>query len=208
MVTATINRALSCERWPSQRRSGSQRTRRTRACYTEYLLTLPMPVIPDALQTDRKLRSFTMIFFIPVSTGTFLFRKDDLTADLSALRGLLSNCLLLCYRHDGQSYIFPSIFKGVKFYPLEDHKKITSFHRRTKPWNTLIHSHLWLIASGAQSLSTVWKSTYEESCTTAYSGCCSSFSWSGFLMEWSYTGCFSAINYRSRRFSPWHTAQE
>ena len=61
-----------------------------------------MPVIPDALQTDRKLRSFTMIFFIPVSTGTFLFRKDDLTADLSALRGLLSNCLLLCYRHDGQ----------------------------------------------------------------------------------------------------------
>ena len=102
MVTATINRALSCERWPSQRRSGSQRTRRTRACYTEYLLTLPIPVIPDALQTDRKLRSFTMISFIPVSTGTFLFRKDDLTADLSALRGLLSNCLLLCYRHDGQ----------------------------------------------------------------------------------------------------------
>ena len=78
---------------------------------------LPMPVIPDALQTDRKLRSFTMIFFIPVSTGTFLFRKDDLTADLSALRGLLSNCLLLCYRHDGQSYIFPSILKGGNFFP-------------------------------------------------------------------------------------------
>ena len=97
-----------------------------------------------------------------------------------------------------------------KILSLQDLKKITSFHRRTKPWNTLIHSHsdLWLIASGAQSLSTVWKSTYEESCTTAYSGCCSSFSWSGFLMEWSYTGCFSAINYRSRRFSPWHTAQE
>ena len=91
---------------------------------------------------------------------------------------------------------------------LQDHKKITSFHRRTKPWNILIRSHLWLIASGAQSLSTVWKSTYEESCTTAYSGYCSSFSWSGFLMEWSYTGCFSAINHRSRRFSLWHTAQE
>lgn len=78
---------------------------------------LPMPVIPDALQTDRKLRSFTMIFFIPVSTGTFLFRKDELTADLSALWGLLSNCLLLCYRHDGQSYIFPSILKGRNFFP-------------------------------------------------------------------------------------------
>lgn len=48
---------------------------------------LPMPVMQDALQTDRKLKSFTMIFFIPVSTGTFLFRKDDLTADLSAKRG-------------------------------------------------------------------------------------------------------------------------
>ena len=96
--------------------------------------------------------------------------------------------------------IFFLRFSRDKILPLEDHKKITSFHRRTKPWNILIHSDLWLIASGAQSLSTVWKSTYEESCTTAYSGCCSSFSWLGFLMEWSYTGCFSAINHRSRRF--------
>ena len=94
---------------------------------------LPMPVIPDALQTDRKLRSFTMIFFIPVSTGTFLFRKDDLTADLSALRGLLSNCLLLCYRHDGQKAIFFLRFSRSEILLLEDHKKITSFHRRTKP---------------------------------------------------------------------------
>ena len=31
--------------------------------------------------------------------------------------GLLSNCLLLCYRHDGQSYIFPSIFRGRNFFP-------------------------------------------------------------------------------------------
>ena len=122
--------------------------------------------------------------------------------------GGFHQCLLLCYRHDGQKAIFFLRFSRSEILLLEDHKKITSFHRRTKPWNTLIHSHLWLIASGAQSLSTVWKSTYEESCTTAYSGCCSSFSWSGFLMEWSYTGCFSAINHRSRRFSQWHTAQE
>ena len=109
----------------------------------------------------------------------------------------------------GKAIFFLRFSRG-KILPLEDHKKITSFHRRTKPWNTLIHSHsdLWLIASGAQSLSTVWKSTYEESCTTAYSGCYSSFSWSDFLTEWSYTGCFSAINHRSRRFSLWHMAQE
>ena len=98
--------------------------------------------------------------------------------------------------------------EGRKSLPFRITRKSTSFHRRTKPWNILIRSHLWLTTSGAKSLSTVWKSTYEESCTTAYSGCCSSFSWSGFLMEWSYTGCFSAINHRSRRFSQWHTAQE
>ena len=127
MVAATINRALSCERWPSQWRSGSQRTRRTRACYTEYLLMLPMPVIPDALQTNRKLRSFTMIFFIPVSTGTFLFRKDDLTADLSALRGVLSNCLLLCYRHDGQKLYFSFDLEGIKSCPFRISRKSHHF---------------------------------------------------------------------------------
>ena len=168
---------------------------------------LPMPVIPDALQTDRKLRSFTMIFFIPVSTGTFLFRKDDLAADLSALRGFYQTVYCCAIGMTGKAIFFLRFSRG-KILPLEDHKKITSFHRRTKPWNILIRSHLWLIASGAQSLSTVWKSTYEESCTTAYSGCCSSFSWSDFLTEWSYTGCFSAINHRSRRFSQWHTAQK
>ena len=127
MVAATINRALSCERWPSQWRSGSQRTRRTGACYTEYLLMLPMPVIPDALQTNRKLRSFTMIFFIPVSTGTFLFRKDDLTADLSALRGVLSNCLLVCYRHDGQKLYFSFDLEGIKSCPFRISRKSHHF---------------------------------------------------------------------------------
>ena len=73
---------------------------------------LPMPVIPDALQTDRKPKSFIMIFFVMASTGTFLFRKDDLTADLSALRGFYQIVYCCAIGMTGKSYIFPSIFKG------------------------------------------------------------------------------------------------
>ena len=93
---------------------------------------LPMPVIPDALQTDRKLRSFTMIFFIPVSTGTFLFRKDDLTADLSALRGFYQIVYCCAIGMTGKAIFFLRS-SGEEISSLEDHKKITSFHRRTKP---------------------------------------------------------------------------
>lgn len=110
---------------------------------------LPMPVMQDALQTDRKLKSFTMIFFIPVSTGTFLFRKDDLTADLSALRGLLSNCLLLCYRHDGRLTLLflhcdfreDEISSSLVSNKTQDHREDTTMKKQNT--NTLMTYDQW-----------------------------------------------------------------
>ena len=83
---------------------------------------LPMPVIPDALQTDRKPKSFIMIFFVMASTGTFLFRKDDLTADLSALRGFYQIVYCCAIGMTGKAIFFLRFSRG-KTLPLEDHKK-------------------------------------------------------------------------------------